>query len=321
MSNFIAWLAAVAVAGCGTDLVSDPSGDPMTAAIEQDLATCSHLPSHVTPRLVSEVTYLSEELAFDGAGSLVAKKGEFLLRVPPNGPTSYFSKDPVLATLSLGLRYLPDGDLAVTQPAVEDGLVARIVRVHADGTTADYVTAADMPPELPPFIIPNTIAPDDTGGLYVGDFATSQVFHVAPDRSVISIVVGDAAASVAGSAWDTTQHALYYTSTSTLRRVQIGSDGHAAGAPAIVADIPNARLDGVVLDRCGNAYAIDSSPATNHFALWRIGAGAPVQIASFDDIVSGAQFGAGAGWDDQSIYVSSVAGKIYRVKVGVRGLR
>jgi len=308
--------ALVVIAACDVDATPSDSSD--AAGLER--RACTSLPTTATAKLQTEVVYESEELAFDGHGSLVAKKGEFLLRVPADGPTSYFSKDPALSTLSLGLRYLPDGDLAVTQPAVEDGLVARIIRVHPDGTVADYFTAADMPADLPPFIIPNTIAVDSAGGMYVGEFATSQVFHVAADKSVIPIVVGPDADRVAGAAWDEGRRYLYYTSDATVRRVSIGADGQPTSGATVFATIPNGRLDGIVLDACGNPYVIDSDPSTNHFALWRIVNNTQIQIATFDDIVSGAQFGAGHGWDDHSIYVSSVAGKIFRVKVGVGGL-
>ncbi|MEO8700305.1 MAG: hypothetical protein ABI867_09690 [Kofleriaceae bacterium] len=296
---------------------------PALAGCDLDDAEVSQaIESHTTATLQTEVVYESEELAFDGAGNLVAKKGELLIAVPPHGPSHYVSRDPALATLSLGLRFLPDGDLVVAQPAVEEGLVARLLRVAPDGSVTNFFTAADMPAGLPPFIIPNALAVEPSGGVFVSDFATSQILHVAPDRSVIPVVVGAEAASVGGAAYDARHRLLYYTSGNTVRRVAVDVAGHPTGAPAVFATLPDTRLDGIVLDRDGNAYVVDSDPSVPRFALWRVGGDTATtrRVATFDDWVSGAQFGAGPGYDDRSIYVSSITGKVFRVRTGVRGM-
>jgi sugar lactone lactonase YvrE len=302
----------------------DASGEELDDGESASHGSCDALPASVPPaRLVTEVVYESEELVFDGAGALVAKKGEFLIAVPPAGATHYISRDPALATLSLGLRRLPGGDFVVAQPAVEAGLVARILRVDPDtGGVTDFFTAADMPATLPPFIIPNAIAVEPSGGLFVTELATSQVLHIAPDRSVVSVASGADAASSGGAAYDAGRHLLYYTSGATIRRVQVDDAGHPIGAPAIFATLPGTRLDGIVLDTCGNAYVVDSDPAMARFALWRVrgDTAAARRLATFDDWVSGAQFGAGPGWDDRRVYVSSITGKVFRVRAGGRGM-
>jgi sugar lactone lactonase YvrE len=308
---------ALVLAACGVD------DEPAPADELAHHATCSALPAYIPPAtLETEVVYESEELAFDGAGNLVAKKGELLIAVPPHGPSHYVSRDPALATLSLGLRYLPGGDLVVAQPAVEEGLVARILRVAPDGSVSEFFTAADMPAGLPPFIIPNALAVEPAGGVFVSDVATSQILHVAPDRAVIPVVVGAEAAGAAGAAYDTGRGLLYYTSGPSVRRVAVDAAGHPTGAPSVFATLPGTRLDGIVLDACGNAYVVDSDPSAARFALWRVrgDTAAARRIATFDDWVSGAQFGAGPGYDDRSIYVSSITGKVFRVRAGVRGM-
>jgi len=299
-----------------------PAAPDVDVDVERWTPTCGALPDAVpVPQLTTEVVYLSEELAFDGRGALIAKKGEFLIAVPAHGASRYVSHDPALATLSLGLRYLADGDLAVAQPAVADGLVARILRVHPDGGVEDLFTAADMPAGLPPLIIPNALAADPAGGVFVTDSATSQVLHIGADRSVAALVVGPEAARAAGAAYDARQRVLYYTSGEVVRAIAVDAAGGPRGGSSVVATVPGGRLDGVVLDACGNLYVLDSDPAAGRFALYRVTPGAaPHRLAVFDDLVSGVQFGAGPGFDDHSVYVSSVAGKVFRVRVGVGGL-
>jgi hypothetical protein len=113
---------------------------------------------------------------------------------------------------------------------------------------------------------------------------------VAPDRSVIPVVVGPDATSAAGAAYDATRGLLYHTSENAVRRIAVDAAGHPTGAPEVFATLPGTRLDGIVLDACG-----DSDPSASRLALWYVrgDTGAGRRIATFDDWVSGAQFGAG----------------------------
>lgn len=303
---------------------------PSPAGALLDRAGCGSLPAGpVTPRLLTEVVYQSEDLAFDPRGLLVAKKGEALIAVPPQGPTRVLSRDPALSTLSLGLRRTPDGAILVTQPAVEAGLVARLLRVGPDGQVTEFFTADRMPPGLPPFIIPNGLDVDSHGSAWVSDFATAQLLRVSADQVVTSLVVGPDADSVGGLVYDEVRGQLFYSSTGgLLRRLSVAAAGAPMGAPLVVASLPGARLDGVALDACGNLYALESTASLGRYQLWRValdGAGnalgAPVVLARFDDWVSGLQFGAGGGWDPTSLHVSSIWGKVWRVPVGVGARR
>lgn len=286
-------------------------------------------PGPMAPRLVTESVYQSEELTFDPHGGLVAKKGEALVAVPPIGPTRVISRDPALATLSLGLRRSPDGAILVTQPAVEAGMEARVLRVARDGQVSEFFTAAEMPPGLPPFIIPNGLDVDSRGSAWVSDFATSQLFRVSAGHVFTSLVVGPDAESVGGLVYDEVRSQLFYSSTAgVLRRLSVSATGAAMGAPLVVATLPGARLDGLTLDACGNLYVLESNASLGRYLLWRVtldGAGnalgAPATLAQFDDWVSGVQFGAGNGWDVSSLFVSSIWGKVWRVPVGVGARR
>jgi sugar lactone lactonase YvrE len=309
------------------DDAGEKGADALVAG-ERRSFDCSRLPKGLqTVKLATEVVYENEEVVFDRRGLLVAKKGDLLAGVPASGASRFLSRDPQLEALTLGLRYLPDGDLVVALPAV-DAPAAKLLRVRPDGTAGDFFTAADMPSNLPPLIIPNGVHADSAGNVWVGDTATGHVFRVAPDRSVTSIVTGPDAASANGVAFDEARSLLFYAQTGpgTLRRVRIGAGGAPAGAPELVATIAGGRPDGVTLDACGNLYAVDNQPPPAQSKLWRIeldaqgvAKGAPHLLASFDEKVSSATFGAGPGWDATSLYVSSIVGKVFKVRVGVPG--
>jgi sugar lactone lactonase YvrE len=210
--------------------------------------------------------------------------------------------------------------LAVAQPAVAAGLVAKILLVHPDGTTGELLDASQMPADLPPLVVPNGVYADFDGSVWVTEFATSHVFRIGPDRKITSIVTGDPAATANGIVFDRSRGLLFYTNTSTgtLRRVAIANGP--PFTPEIVTTIAQAALDGLTLDSCGNAYAIGSQK------LWRfsldsrgVSSGPPTVLATFDESVASAQFGRGSGFDARSLYVSSIVGKVYRVDVGIRG--
>jgi sugar lactone lactonase YvrE len=273
-------------------------------------------------KLVTEVVYENEEIVFDGKGALVGKKGDFLVSVPAYGPSRFLSSDPALVPLTLGLRYLPNGDLVVAQPLVEAPL-AKLLRVRPDGTVSDFFSAP--PPEL---IIPNGVHADSTGAVWISDTAVGKVFRIAPNGSAATVVDGPDVAEANGVAFDEARSLLFYAQTGpgTLRRVPIGPNGAATGPAELVATIPQGRLDGIVLDACGNLYAVDNQKSPTPSKLWRVAldgkgaaVGAPRALASFDETVASATFGAGPGWDAKSLYVSSIVGKVFRVKVGVRG--
>src|SRR5262249_41190332 len=150
---------------------------------------CRQLPAGpLRPTLQTEAVYLSEDIAFDGGDLLVAKKGDLLVGVPARGPSVSLSRDAALAGLSLGVRYRPDGDLVAARPAVAEGLVAKLLLVHPDGTTGVLLDASGMPPGAPPLIIPNGVSADLAGNVWVTDEATAHVFEVGPDGKVTTIV-------------------------------------------------------------------------------------------------------------------------------------
>jgi hypothetical protein len=315
-------LSAAALALC-----ADAAAQEVSFAHDEARA-CGELPRGPwRPWLVTEAVYQSEELAFDARG-LIAKKGEELVAVPAFGPSRVISRDPALATLSLGLRILPGGDVLVAQPALSEGATAKLLRVRADGSVSEWFSAASMPPGLPPFIVPNGLDVDGQGNAYVSDVATNQLLRISAVGEVGSLAVGEDAQQVGGLVYDGARSMLFYTGApdGTVRRVRLGARGQAVGHPEVVGVLPGTRLDGVTLDRCGNLYLVDSAPAQQRYRLLRLrldGGGAAVgaaeELAAFDDWVSGVQFGAGPGYDPRSAYVSSIWGKVYRVPVGVRG--
>ncbi|NOK32906.1 hypothetical protein HMI49_06805 [Corallococcus exercitus] len=296
---------------------------------QDDAPGCRMLPrGSVHSWLVTESVYQNEELAFDGKGLLIAKKGEALVAVPAFGPTRVISRDARLATLSLGLRVLPSGDVLVAQPAVAEGLTAKLLRVRPDGTVSEFFTAASMPPGLPPFIIPNGLDVDAGGNAWVSDVATSQLLRISANGTPSSIAVGAEAQGVSGLVFDDARSTLFYTGApnGTVRRVRVDASGRPVGPPEVVTVLQGTRLDGLTQDRCGNLYVVDSDPARKRFRLLRVdldaggaAVGGPTVLATFDDQVSGVQFGAGPGYDASSVYVSGIWGKVFQVPVGAKG--
>lgn len=316
--------------GSSTDeaTAASPSGDADAASADLGSFDCSRLPAGPLPaKLATEVVYENEEIVFDGKGQLVAKKGDFLAAVPASGPSRFLSRDPALVPLTLGLRYLPDGDLVVALPAVE-APEAKLLRVRPDGSVSDFLTASAMPADLPPLIVPNGVHADSAGDVWISDTATSHVFRVGAGGAITSIVAGPDAAAANGVVFDEARSQLFYAQTGpgTLRRVRIGAGGAPEGAPELVATIAGGRPDGIVLDACGNLYAVDNQSPPAQSKLWRValnakGAalGAPQLLATFDESVASATFGVGPGWERKSLYVSSIVGKVFRVRVGVPG--
>src|ERR1043165_3847536 len=82
-----------------------------TADDALERARCGRLESGpFVPQLVTQAAWASGDVAFDRKGHIVRKKGFFLSAVPAFGPSRFVSRDDAIAGLSLGLRFLPNGD-------------------------------------------------------------------------------------------------------------------------------------------------------------------------------------------------------------------
>lgn len=245
----------------------------------------------------------TEDIAFDGQGNVAGKNGNDVLLVDATGAVvdSFTDQGP-----GYGLRWRANGQLLAAKFQVGE------IRIVNEGGA--LVTMAGGV---------NGLWPDLDGNVWFTN--GSSVRRVNADDSVDMIVTGGDAASSNGVILDPDRGLLFFTNygPGLVRSVEIMGDG-SPGAVSMVAAIPNAALDGLNLDACGNLYAMDQSNAS----LYRIfldpaGAaiGEPEQlIEEFPSNVANAVWGSGPGWDPQSLYAAGFPGGIYRVEVGVPGV-
>ena len=207
-----------------------------------------------------------------------------------------------------GLRYHPSGDLIAAIPDQD-----KLVKVSRTGQVTDFVTGLGTP---------NGVYVDESGNTYVTEFGGAKVDRIAPDGTKTVLVSGSASAQGAnGVVLDASKGILFYTEyqKGKIHRLQLTD---ANPTPTLVATIPGAALDGMVLDACGNVYVVDQGSAK----LYRVkvdetgsAAAAPELLASFPTGVANAQFGAGEGFDASKLYVTGNPGTVYALDLGVGG--
>ena len=256
----------------------------------------------ITPVEVTNEFAGSEDITFDGAGNIVGRDGNAILAVNA-------AKDQVaIAQLgpgnaSYGLRYGSNGSIFA---AIFGS--GKIVEVAGDVVT-DFATGLSTP---------NGVYADFDGNLWVTEFGGGRVIKIDSVGDSTTIVSGVAAPN--GVVLDVDRDLLFYSSYSSGTVFRVDPAG--ATEPVEVAQIAGASVDGLVLDSCGNVYAVDQANSE----LYRLnldGAGdiigEPEFIATFPNNVANAQFGSGAGWNATSLYVAGNPGVVYEVAVGVGG--
>lgn len=268
---------------------------------------CAALPpGPIEPALFLDVFDGSEDFAFDGKGHILAKKGPNVISADPSGQTTNFASVPGTV---FGLRYRPDGVLMAARPGT--GVV---VQISTTGVVSSFVSGLEGP---------NGVYPDAAGNVWITDFAGDTVIRVNPDVTVDEIASGAPEVSQPnGVFFDPARKKLFYTNYSAgeIRSVDLATDG--ASPPVLVAQIAGASLDGLVMDACGNLYTVDNGGKQLYRVRLDAGGalvGAPELLAIFPDSVANAQFGAGAGFDPKTLYVSGDPGSVYTVPVGIAG--
>lgn len=248
----------------------------------------------------------SEDLAFDGAGGLALKKDGQLVLV---------SSDQQEAVLAAGLpqvygtRVALDGTILLALP--QQG---KLQGVDADNNVLDLVTGLDSP---------NGVYVDPAGDVWLTDFGGARVVRYTPDWAPVEIVSGPDAATANGIVFDPLRGLLFFTNYAAGRLLRMPIvDGAPSGPPEPVGEIMGAKLDGLALDGCGNAYAVDQGNS-RLYRFFLDGDGValadPELLAEFPDNVANAQFGRGPGFDADTLYLSGNPGSVYRVVVGVEG--
>lgn len=263
---------------------------------------CDMLPmTEIMPVLETDLFAGSEDIAFDHEGNIVGKSGNEILAVDANDMSTSVAN---LAGQAYGLRYGVTGDLFVARPNL-----GTVVRVAPNGTITDFATGLASP---------NGVYPDLDGNVWVTDFGAGDVIKFDGVGMPTPIATGQISPN--GVVYDPVRDVVFFTNYQQGKVLRVDSAG--ATMPVEVADVASAALDGLVMDACGNVYAVDNGQSR----LFRIDldpagnmVGMPVLLASFPNNVANAQFGRGPGWDPNTLYAAGNPGEVYSVAVGVPG--
>jgi len=250
----------------------------------------------------------SEDIAFDGAGSLFGKDGANLVRLLPDGGTFTSEIAAPLTEGAFGLRFSPSGDLFIALPGS-----GKIVVTTPNPPGQGPSTVTDFKSGLG---TPNGVHVDSAGNLWVTEFGAGRVIRIDPGGDSTTIASGVAAPN--GVVLDETRNILFFTSYSAGQLLR--TDPAGGGEVVLVGSIGGTALDGLALDACGNVYAVDQGGSRLYrFDLDASGTliGDPVLLAVLPDNVANAQFGAGPGWNATSLYAAGTPGVVYEVPVGV----
>lgn len=248
----------------------------------------------------------SEDLGFNGLGGLAGKNGGNIIIVDSDGVETASYTDP--ADPSFGLRFTLDGDLLVAHPAD-----AEIARISPDGTIGTFATGIGGV---------NGLYPDFDGNVWVTNF--SIVGRYSADGTLDTLVSGGDAANSNGIVYDPDRSVAFYTNYNAGRvlKVDINVDG-TAGDVNELGQVGGAAFDGLVLDACGNLYAVDNGTPRVFRLMLDENADAIGELTNIVDgnmqNVANAQFGRGDGFDPNSLYVTGDPGVVFRLEVGVPG--
>lgn len=297
--------------GAGVDGGAPPGGAPQGGAPEgggpdggggSGPVDCNNLPAGpIAATLATAAFSGSEDFAFDGSGGLVGKDGGSIVRVDAQDNKTTVA---TLAAGAFGLRYGLE-DLFVALPQGN-----KLVRVSG-GEVTDVATGLTGA---------NGVYPDFDGNIWVTEFGGNRVTKVlASDGTKTTVAMGAGVSQPNGVVLDDVRGVLFFTNYSAGQVMRVDPAG---GTPQLVGSVPNAALDGLVLDACGNLYAVDNG-GNDLYRLNLDEAGALVGeaelMAQLPTSVANAQFGSGPGWSPTSLYVGGGTGSIYEVPVGVGG--
>lgn len=260
---------------------------------------CTALPGPITPTLVTSQFQGSEDIAFDGGGGIVGKKNNDVIRVDASDTATTLASG---VPAAYGLRYAANGDLFVALPNA--GKIIKIV----NGTSSDFATGLGGP---------NGVYVDFDGNVWVTEFGAGRVIKLAPNGA--STTIASQLDSPNGVVLDVARNTLFFTSYGQGQLFRVDPAG---GTPTLVGELPSAAFDGLVLDVCGNVYAVDQgSSKLYRFNLDAAGTliGEVELIADFPANVANAQFGSGVGWNATSLYAAGNPGQVFEIPIGVQG--
>jgi sugar lactone lactonase YvrE len=286
--------------GATTTDASAPSGDGGDAG-----NPCATLkPGPFTPASIGQLFQGSEDLAFDGKGNIAGKKGNNLILVNAQGSTTLAA----LPGQTYGVRFHQDGKLIAAIPGQ-----GKLVTISPAGVVKDLLTGLGGP---------NGVYVDLDKNIWVTEFNGSKVDRLSPDGTKTVFASGTQLAQAAnGVVIDASKKILFYSEYAKGKINRMASD-QPNSTVTNVATITGAALDGMVLDSCGNVYAVDQGSSK----LYRVridangnAAQAPELLAQFPTNVANAQFGAGPGFDPKKLYVTGNPGTVYTIDLGITG--
>jgi sugar lactone lactonase YvrE len=297
-----------ALAACSDALPETTAGQGAADTTDSGIAAmCSTLPTGpFTPERIGQPFNGSEDFTFDGQGHMIGKKGGNVLMVGPQaaGDTSIAA----LPGQTYGIRYRADGTLVAAIPGA-----GKLVTIAANGQVTDLLTGLRGP---------NGIHIDFVGNIWFTEFSGNKVSKLAPDGTLTALVSGSAMAQGAdGIVLDAAHKRLFYTEyqKGRVNRLDVGVAG---AQPVTVATISGAALDGMTLDACGNVYVVDNGVSR----LFRVrldqngtAIAAPEMLAELPTNIAAANFGVGAGYDPQKLYMTGNPGVVYAIPIGVGG--
>lgn len=266
---------------------------------------CNALPAGpITPTIVTEGFSGSEDLAFDGKGAIVGKDGANVVKITAADEKTNVAS---LPGQTYGIRYAPSGDLIAAVPGS-----GKLVKITSAGDVTDFVTSLSGP---------NGVYVAMDGTIYVTEFQASRVIKIAPGANTgTPVASGVALGAPNGVVLDEKRDLLFFTDYASGKLYSVTPAG--GGTPNPVGQVTGASLDGLVLDACGNVYAMDQGNSKLYrFELDAAGAlvGTPALLATFPKNVANAQFGSGTGFNPTSLYAAGNPGTVYEVPVGVPG--
>lgn len=274
----------------------------------------------------------SEDITFwPGKGVFLGSPAAILWSRAPDSPFVDIPLSGERIESPVGIAFGPSGDLYVSDNSGPEAGVVK--RISADGTCTTLSAGTDTER----FALPNDIAVDASGYVYVAATCSGTIFRIDPED-------GGTAAFLAfpgpnGLAFDADYSFLYFTTENPalfcrgvdkpggLYRVPVLPDGSAGHVQSLAEGLAAAG-DGLAFDEEGNLYVVLSgllgsgtkglrtSGVFVYTPDGRLNEFFSVQMPA--NIVTNIAFGQ-EPFDPYSLYVYGFTGRLYRVVVGIKG--